>query len=89
MSDENIFEELEETHRQLWAESDGTLDGYFRHCSEVGRTARERFLTGQAGKKAGRRTPPRRRQPDFADATAVREDAAIYGAGEKREETAK
>lgn len=79
MSDENIFEELEETHRKLWAESDGTLDGYFRHCSEVGRTAHDRFLAEQTAKKAGRRTPPRRRKPEFADATSVHEDAPKYG----------
>ena len=77
MSDENLFEELAETRRKLWAESDGTLDGYFRYCSELGRKARERYLAEQGGKPAGRRTPLRRRkQPEFADATMVREDSA-------------
>lgn len=81
MSDENLFEELAETRRKLWAESDGTLDGYFRHCCEVGRKARERYLAEQGGKPAGRRTPSRRRtQPEFADATMVREgEAPRYG----------
>ena len=83
MSDENLFEELAETRRKLWAESDGTLDGYFRYCSELGRKARERYLAKQAGKPAGRRAPSRRRkQPEFADATMVSEgDAPGYGAG--------
>lgn len=84
MSDENLFEELAETRRKLWAESDGTLDGYFRYCSELGRKARERYLAKQAGKPAGRRAPARRRkQPEYADATMVREDESPrYGGGE-------
>ena len=84
MSDENLFEELAETRRKLWAESDGTLDGYFRMCDRLGWEARERYLAKQAGKPAGRRAPSRRRkQPEFADATMVREgNAPRYGAGE-------
>ena len=81
MSDENIFEELAETRRKLWAESDGTLDGYFRMCDRLGKEAHDRFLAEQAAKKAGRRMPPRRRKPEFADATAVHEDAPGYGEG--------
>ena len=84
MSDENIFEELAETRRKLWAESDGTLDGYFRHCCKVGRQARDRFLAEQGGQPAGRRGPSRRRKgAEFADATVVCESPAPrYGAGE-------
>ena len=77
MSDENLFEELAETRRKLWAESDGTLEGYFRHCCEVGRQARERYLAEQGGEPEGRRVPSRRRkQPEYADATMVRENSA-------------
>lgn len=87
MSDENLFEELAETRRKLWAESDGTLDGYFRYCSELGRKARERYLAEQAGKPAGRRVPSRRRKgTEVAEATMVREgDAPRYGAGKQED----
>ena len=83
MSDENLFEELAETRRTLWAESDGTLDGYFRHCCEVGRQARERFLAKQGGEPTGRRVPSRRRKgAEHADATMVCESPVPkYGAG--------
>lgn len=86
MSDENLFEELAETRRKLWAESDGTLDGYFRHCCEVGRKARERFLAEQAGKPDGWHAPSRRRKAtEYADPMCVREGGAPrYGAGDAR-----
>ena len=86
MSDENLFEELAETRRKLWAESDGTLDGYFRHCCEIGRKARERYLAEQAGKPGGRRVPSRRRKgAEVADATMVRESPVPgYGTGEEK-----
>lgn len=81
MSDENLFEELAETRRKLWAESDGTLDGYFRMCDRLGWEARERFLAELAGKSAGRRVSSwRRKGGEVADATMVREGPATgYG----------
>ena len=75
MNDDPVLTELEETRRELWAESDGTLAGYARMVDRLGREYREAFLAEQAGKSAA--------IPDYSDAVCVCEgDAPEYGAGE-------
>lgn len=77
MNDDPVLMELEETRRELWKESDGTLAGYARMVDHLGREERARFLAEQAGKPTERRVPSRRRkQPEFVDATMVREESA-------------
>ena len=96
MNYDPVIEEIHEARRKLWAECDGTMEGYSRHCEEVAREFRARVAAEvarekaegrspaeQGGESAGRRVPSRRRkQPAFADATMVREgEAPRYGAG--------
>ena len=90
MNYDPVVEEIHEARRKLWAECDGTMEGYSRHCEEVARefrarvaaeVAREkaegRSLSEQGGMPEGRRVSSRRRkQPEFADATMVREESA-------------
>lgn len=73
MNDDPVLTELEETRRELWAESDGTLAGYARMVDRLGREYREEFLAKQAGKRP--------EIPDCSGAVCVREgDAPAYGA---------
>ena len=85
MNYDPVIEEIHEARRKLWAECDGTMAGYSRHCEEVARefrarvaaeVAREqaegRSLSEQEGMPEGRRVPSRRRKgAEFADATVV------------------
>jgi hypothetical protein len=72
MNDDPVLLELEETRRELWAESDGTLAGYARMVDRIGQEYREEFLAEQSGKRPG--------NPDYAEAMCVREgDAPAYG----------
>ena len=77
MNDDSVLVELEETRRELWKESDGTLAGYARMVDRLGREERARFLAEQGGQPAGRRVPSRRRKgAEFADTTVVCESPA-------------
>lgn len=74
MNDDPVLTELEETRRELWAESDGTLAGYARMVDRLGREAREEFLAEQAGKRP--------EIPDCSGAVCVREgEGPEYGEG--------
>jgi uncharacterized protein YciI len=42
MNYDPVVEEIHETRRKLWAECDGTMEGYSRHCEEVAREFRAR-----------------------------------------------
>ncbi len=62
MSDGNFFTELAETRRKLWAESDGTLEGYAALCSRIAREAIAEDAAMHPGNQpASKRMPPRRR----------------------------
>lgn len=83
MSDGNFFTELAETRRKLWAESNGTLEGYAALCSRIAREAIAEDAREQAGKKTpGKRTPPRRRRLAHGAMMVCEGDAPKYGAGE-------
>lgn len=83
MSDGNFFTELAETRRRLWAESDGSLEGYAALCSRIAREAVAADAKEQAGRKVpDKRTPPRRRRKAHGP-MMVREDAPGYGTGKK------
>ena len=60
-----MLEEIYEVRRKLWEESDGTLEGYSRHCEAVARDFRARVAAETAGKQgaAKRRPGVRRRAP--------------------------
>ena len=61
MSDGNFFTELAETRRKLWAESDGTLEGYAALCSRIARETIAEDAAGQTGKQnLTKRTPSHR-----------------------------
>lgn len=83
MNHDPVLMELEETRRELWKESDGTLAGYARMVDRLGREERERFLAGQARESSkGTWTPETDAVADYADAMCVREgDAPGYGEG--------
>ena len=83
MSDGNFFTELAETRRKLWAESDGSLEGYAALCSRIAREAIAADAKKQAGKKTpGKVTPPRRRRLVHGARCVCEGDAPKYGAGE-------
>ena len=84
MNYDPVIEEIHEARRKLWAESDGTMDGYSRHCEEVAREFRARVAAEVAREKAaGTWTPEADAVPDCADAMCVREEnAPRYGEGE-------
>lgn len=94
MNYDPVLAEIEETRRKLWAECDGTMEGYSKHCEEVAREfrarvaaevarekAEERSPAEKAGKVAGRRVPSRRRKgAEYTDATVVCEgEGPRYG----------
>jgi hypothetical protein len=55
MSDENIFEELAETRRKLWGQSDGTIAGYAALCEKIALQARAEYAQyGDAWRGVGR-----------------------------------
>lgn len=52
MNTDPVIEEIHEARRKLWAECDGTLEGYSRHCEEVAREFRVRVAAEVARKNA-------------------------------------
>lgn len=83
MNHDPVIEEIHEARRKLWAECDGTMEGYSRHCEEVAREFRARVAAEVAREKAaGTWTPEADAVADYADAMCVREgEATAYGAG--------
>ena len=72
MNYDPVIEEIHEARRKLWAECDGTMEGYSRHCEEVAREFRARVAAEVAREKAAGTWTPEA-LPDCADAMCVRE----------------
>lgn len=86
MNYDPVVEEIHEARRKLWAECDGTMEGYSRHCEEVAREFRARVAAEVAREKATEPWAPKADAVlDHADAMCVKEgDAPKYGTeGEK------
>ena len=82
MSNATFFTELAETRRKLWAESDGTLEGYAALCSRIAREAMAEDAAEPSRKQAKTvRTPPRRRRGQRA-MVVCEGDSPEYGVGE-------
>lgn len=74
MNHDPVIEEIHEARRKLWAECDGTMEGYSRHCEEVAREFRARVAAEVAREKAaGTWTPEADAVTEYADAVCVRE----------------
>ncbi len=52
MNNDPVVEEIHEARRKLWAECDGTMEGYSRHCEEVAREFRARVAAEVAREQA-------------------------------------
>ena len=52
MNCDPVVEEIHEARRKLWAECDGTMEGYSRHCEEVAREFRARVAAEVAREQA-------------------------------------
>ena len=52
MNYDPVVEEIHEARRKLWAECDGTMEGYSKHCEEVAREFRARVSAELAREQA-------------------------------------
>lgn len=88
MNYDPVVEEIHEARRKLWAECDGTMEGYSRHCEEVAREFRARVAAEVARENAeGKAHAEAQRGGDAAGelagcgAMAVCEgEGSVYGA---------
>lgn len=88
MNYDPVVEEIHEARRKLWAECDGTMEGYSRHCEEVAREFRARVAAEVARENAEGKVHAEAQREEGAegelagcDAMAVCEgEGSVYGA---------